>query len=88
MTKELPSDFLNQLNFTPERLEDFVQAINSSPIYAKRYNFSKVKVPVLQQTVEWCRAAEILEERPAYVEDPLFHAGGVSLNLNLKKRLN
>lgn len=75
MTKELPSDFLNQLNFTPERLEDFVQAINSSPIYAKRYNFSKVKVPVLQQTVEWCRAAEILEERPAYVEDPLFHAG-------------
>ena len=75
MIKELPSEFLNQLNFSPERLESFVKAINSNPIYAKRYNFSKVKVPDLQEEVEWCRAAEILTERPAYVEDPLFHAG-------------
>lgn len=75
MDNSLPPDFLNQFDFSPERLNEFVDSFKLSPIYAKRYNPWKGEIPEIYNKVEWCALGEILSNRPPYVEDPLFHAG-------------
>jgi 16S rRNA C967 or C1407 C5-methylase (RsmB/RsmF family)/NOL1/NOP2/fmu family ribosome biogenesis protein len=76
MTVQFPGQFLNHIsNCAGFNLDAFVLAHGAPTPVSIRYNPAK-PAPVKSGTpVPWCEQAIYLPERPAFVFDPLFHAG-------------
>lgn len=79
---QLPDSFIEQMrsSFSEEELQEFVDAIGSTPITSIRINGDKMPETALdefnlQNPVLWASNAYYLNERPSFTFDPLFHAG-------------
>ena len=79
---QLPDSFIEQMrsSFSEEELQQFVDAIGSTPITSIRINGDKMPETALdefnlQNPVLWASNAYYLNERPSFTFDPLFHAG-------------
>ena len=79
---QLPDSFIEQMRggFSEEELQEFVDAIGSTPITSIRINGDKMPETALdefnlQNPVLWASNAYYLNERPSFTLDPLFHAG-------------
>ncbi|MBO5811692.1 MAG: rRNA cytosine-C5-methyltransferase, partial [Bacteroidaceae bacterium] len=79
---QLPDSFIEQMRggFSEEELQEFVDAIGSTPITSIRINGDKMPATALdefnlQNPVLWASNTYYLNERPSFTFDPLFHAG-------------
>ncbi|MFC4870491.1 methyltransferase RsmF C-terminal domain-like protein [Negadavirga shengliensis] len=74
----LPHDFLNQMEslLGEKGLEDFLKSMRAAPSTVIRHNPYKVcEVPAALPRVPWCEDAVVLEKRPVFTLDPMFHGG-------------
>lgn len=74
----LPEEFVSSLGdiLPPGEVEQLCDAIeNTDPPVAIRFNPFKVSEKPSGQQLPWSRYGFILEERPQFTLDPLFHAG-------------
>ncbi len=76
---KLDPTFTQEINdiLTPAEAQSLIEAIETtSPIVAVRANISKTeKMPNAAVKVPWCEHGAILDERPQFTFDPMFHAG-------------
>ena len=70
-----PNDFIKSLPLNEERVKSLITALSQEPILSLRVNPNKDKSGRFGEKVPWCKTGIYLEERPKYIEDPLFHAG-------------
>ncbi|HNQ12064.1 MAG TPA: RNA methyltransferase [Bacteroidia bacterium] len=75
--KSFPISFVNRLvvQFGNERSEQILEALDKPPITSIRYNPFKVKANIAEPKIKWCNEGQLLQERPSFTLDPLFHAG-------------
>lgn len=75
MTALLPNEFTENLRtHFPEKAETILNALSSPPAVSLRINPAKLNDGP-GQTVPWCPFGRILDQRPSFALDPLFHAG-------------
>ncbi|MDR2475315.1 MAG: rRNA cytosine-C5-methyltransferase [Bacteroidales bacterium] len=73
---QLPVEFLLfAKRFFASEYNSFLQALALSPPVSVRINRQKNTVPPTSNPTPWCSAGYYLEQRPAFIFDPLFHAG-------------
>jgi 16S rRNA C967 or C1407 C5-methylase (RsmB/RsmF family)/NOL1/NOP2/fmu family ribosome biogenesis protein len=73
----IPGEFCNRIrNQFPEDADEFLAALNNTPVASVRLNSAKVGHSFLgSHQVLWNAEGRILQERPRYTLDPKFHAG-------------
>ncbi len=78
MTHELPQDFIERIRHQfPTDHEQLLNALNDEPKTSVHLNTHKTTNRFAEQLqVPWLANGRILNERPSFTLDPLFHAGG------------
>lgn len=73
----LPEQFKNQVEtLYPDCAGEFLSAITQNPSVSIRLNPSKpASVFTNSQPIDWCNQGRLLNQRPAFIADPFFHAG-------------
>ncbi len=72
----LPEKFLQQMALQlKDDLPAFKQALQEPAPVSIRINSEKITTPLSYEEVPWCSNAYYLKNRPAFIFDPLWHAG-------------
>jgi 16S rRNA C967 or C1407 C5-methylase (RsmB/RsmF family)/NOL1/NOP2/fmu family ribosome biogenesis protein len=74
MRPQIPTDFLKSVSLIDERKKALLVALEENPVISIRKH--PLKNDELESTdVPWCPLGQYLSIRPAFIEDPHFHAG-------------
>lgn len=75
--QNLNPDFIEQIRLLyPKASESFFAAMSEQALTSIRLNpFKPTGVFQMNTNVPWCKEGRILNERPSFIADPLFHAG-------------
>ena len=73
----LPENFLIMLeDLLGSEAKDLIKALEEPPVTSIRINKRKSGVEFSDlEPVKWCESGYYLKERPAFILDPLLHAG-------------
>lgn len=72
----LPEKFLQRMALQLQNeLPAFQEALQQPAPVSVRVNAAKITTPLLYEKVPWCGDAYYLKNRPAFIFDPLWHAG-------------
>jgi len=73
---EFSADFIKRIeNDFPNDYGKLLSSLNNDPVISIRHNPKKVGHLTLDDKIPWTVHGEYLDERPAYAQDPSFHAG-------------
>lgn len=74
---DIPVSFIELMAEDPclKDTSSLVASLSGQKVESIRYNKDKPAVRMDGQPIPWCEEGVILEERPSYTLDPLFHAG-------------
>lgn len=78
MDRTLPEQFCQRMqHLLGEEYEDFEKGLEKEPCVTVRFNKQKSNTAFPKTTpIPWCPNGYYLPERPKFVLDPIFHAGG------------
>lgn len=74
--QQLPKDFIDNVTNDPFLEISLLDALStSSPVSIRKNPFKQSFHFPEERSIEWCKDAVFLKERPSFTKDPLFHAG-------------
>jgi 16S rRNA C967 or C1407 C5-methylase (RsmB/RsmF family)/NOL1/NOP2/fmu family ribosome biogenesis protein len=72
----LPKEFIDSIPFSEDEKNKLINGLRSEPIISVRKNpFKENDLFEKEDKVAWSQHGRYLKERPAFIKDPLFHAG-------------
>lgn len=70
-----PKDFIDSVPLNEVEKANLLEALKGKALFSLRINPNKNFSELQGEQVPWCENGKYIQERPSYIEDPLFHAG-------------